>query len=133
MSIRFSTQTHYNTAAIATATTTVTIGPIDIRDYERFSLMYQNNNTAGALIACRVETAYDPSANFGVTGAPNWALVNTTTLPQPSALAASGTVLTTAVENTYAYIRFLVAVSTTEAAQLVASSFRVMIGGFTRK
>lgn len=123
----------YNRAEIASGTSpTVTIGPVDIRNYEQFALMFQNGNTAIGCLELKVEAAYDTSAN-AASEASNWVQINTATLPQPSALGPTASVLTSAVDNVFSWIRVLIHTTATAAAVtptgVSAGVCRVIVAG----
>lgn len=134
MSTRFTSTCYPSTVAHVTSTAGITIGPIDVRSLDRFSLMYQNANTAIGTIHVSVQGAYDSSAAFenagtSGTGCPNFVAINSSLLPYPSAIGPSASVLTSSVYiNTLAYIRVIV--STCAVAPI--GSFRVFVGGFQR-
>lgn len=115
--------------AIVTATTTmqVLIGPVDISLFDKFCLQYQNDHTAIGFRDMHVQASI-VSAGSAVDVAPHWVEINTTTLPAPSGLAATASVLTSAVDNCYHWLRIIGWTSQTMAAGL----FKVNIGGFTR-
>lgn len=125
MSLRFRAHKHFSNQVPLT-TAAVVIGPVDIREFDKFSLVYQNYGN-GALSECIVQVAMEASATAaGVP--PAWVAINSTTLPQPSALGATAVVATTAVDNTFAWLRVLAAA----AASKTAGTFSIHIGGFTR-
>jgi hypothetical protein len=118
---------HTPLPATAASATTI-IGPIDISAFDRFSMQFQNVG-AVALVECIVEVAYDSSGTAaGVP--PNWVQINTSTLPQPSALGATATNLTTSsvIINNFKWLRVKAAGATTAAVGVLA----VTIGGFER-
>lgn len=130
MSLRYSNQQFLNaTTEIGTAVTvagmTIAIPPVDISHYDKFCIMFQNRHTAINFLNLHVQAAMDTSA---VDIAPNWVQINTGTLPQPSALGATASVLTSAVDNAYKYIRVLAAMSATAGL----NTLRIQIGGFMR-
>src|SRR3990167_7121608 len=107
-------QRYISEASTATATYTC-INTIDVSDYDKFCLVYQNQNSAAvSVIHMSVEASVDPiTDSAGTATAPAWFIVNTSTLPVPSALAASAIVATSAVDNVYRYLRVKMRTSTT--------------------
>ena len=98
------------------------IGPVDIGHYQSFSILYQNSATNSAFLDLQVEAAADP--NPGVSGsdvAPNWVQIPTATLPQPSALGATASVLTGPVNpNCYRWIRVVGRVTVSSTQNILA-------------
>ena len=130
MSLRYSNQTFINAnTEIVTSVTVMTIAipPIDISHYDKFCLMFQNRHTSVQFTNLHVQAAMDTSATAG-DAPPNWVQINTGTLPQPSALGPTATVLTSAVDNCYKYIRVLASMSATAGL----GTLRIQIGGFLR-
>jgi hypothetical protein len=113
-------------SAIPTATAVV-VEPIDIGDYDKFSLVYQNYNSGIALTDLIVQVAMTPSGT-AVDVPPNWYQLSTATLPQPSALGATAVVISPPVDNTYKWLRVLAKAGTTATA----GSLAVTVGGFQR-
>lgn len=117
---------HYNRFGMTTANNGVVIGPIDISRFSKYSVVYQNNNTAITFLNMLVEVAMDASGSEA-DQALNWGLVNTATLPQPSALGATAAVFTTSVDNCFNWLRVRANVCQTAAI----NTFSLFIGGFT--
>lgn len=127
MSFRYVKHTLLNNAATVTSTGTVLIGPVDIRDFDRFSLIYRNLHTAIGFLHMAVEVAADPSASAADTP-PTWVAPLTTTLEVPSALGATATRLSSLVNNTYGWLRVVGYTSQTAAA----FKFEVTVQGMMR-
>jgi hypothetical protein len=119
-----------HTALPATAANATTvIGPIDVSAFDKFNIQFFNHHATIGLAECIVEVAYDSSGTAaGVP--PNWVQINTSTLPQPSALGATATTLTTSgvVDNCYKWLR----VRAAGTATAIVGSLAVTIGGFER-
>lgn len=116
----------YNTVA-GNSTTTVVLTPnIDVSKFEKFCLGFQNNN-AFAFLDLQVQGALDSSGTAANT-APNFIQIDTATLLQPSALAATATVYTVPVDNCFKWIRL---VGKTNGAAPVGS-VRLIVGGHSR-
>lgn len=133
--LRFHKHLHINQGTIATATTTVLAGPIDISTFETFSLLFQNQNTSVGILNLDVQVAFDASANVNSDSAPNFVSIPTSSLPLPSATAIGGTALptsssymTSAITNAWHWLRVLGG-----ASAAGAGTFRVTVGGMTRR
>lgn len=109
MSSRLIVGRHYTddtVASVTSASNQVLIGPIDVGHYESFSFLYQNSASTVAFLDLKVEAS--PTADASQAGiAEEWVQIPTATLAQPSALAATASVLTGPVDNAYKYIRVL--------------------------
>jgi hypothetical protein len=123
---RFISKSYFSTQATICATNQVIVGPVDISNLDRYSLMYQNRHTAIAFLDLVVQVSYNASGT-AADEPPAWANLNTTTLPCPSALGATATVITTAVDNTFHWLRILGKTATTATAGI----FNVIIGGIS--
>lgn len=119
----------YSSIAVPATTASTVIGPIDISEYDKFAIQFFNNHATVALAECIVEVAYDSSGTAAGI-APNWVLLNTATLPQPSALGPTATTLTTSsvVNNCFKWIR----VKAAGTAAMAVGSLSITIGGFER-
>lgn len=89
-----------------TASNGVLIESFDLTGYDKFCMLFQNENTAAAFIDLRVQAAINPS-DSAITEAPIWVEVNTATIPSPSALGVSATVLTSSIESCYKWLRVI--------------------------
>lgn len=127
MSLRFTSAKYFNTTAINSSTLVVVTDAIDISHLDRFSLLYQNLNASGALLDLVAQGAYDSSATAADLP-PNWFDLPTTTLTVPSALGATATVWTTAVDNTLKWIRFKSKTASSAAVRTLA----ITVAGFQR-
>jgi len=128
--MKFSREWHQS-SAVSDTSGTVVIGPIDISNYDKFALSFKNLNGTAALIV-------EPELSIGKVGTSGTALTldfvlaNTAIIAAPSALGtACSVVMTSAVNNTYNWIRFkchtTASLGTANAGKLI-----VGIGGFQR-
>lgn len=125
----FSRKFHQNIGqTLPTATNSVLIGPVDIRNLDKFSICFQNSGTNNAFIDMVVQVAHDPTGTAADT-APNWVGVNTATILVPSALGSTAVTITSAIDNAWSWLRVLGRV----ANSATASNLTINIGGFTRK
>jgi hypothetical protein len=106
MSRKFDVEKFTNLAATISASDTVLIGPVDMRGYETFSMMFQNNNTSIAFLNLQVQAAYDVSGT-AADKPPNWVQINSADLIQNSALGATASVMTSSVFSTRPWIRII--------------------------
>lgn len=125
MSFRFESEIYYSTVATTTSTNSVLIGPVCVRNLEGFSIIYQNNHTAIAFLDLQVQACHDPSGT-AANVPPNWVQIPTATLPQPSALGATASVLTARINNGWDFIRVVGITSATASA----GTLRISVGGF---
>lgn len=129
MPVKFRKYTSHTALPATAAAATTVIGPIDISEYDKFAVQFFNNHATIALAECLVEVAYDASGTAAGV-APNWVLLNTATLPQPSALGPTATTLTTSsvVNNCFKWLR----VRAAGTATAIVGSLSITIGGFER-
>lgn len=125
MSQRFSNLKLFNNVALPTTTSTIIIGPVDIGNFDDFSVLFQNYNTAIGFIGMQLQGSYDGSGTAADQPS-QWFNIPTATLAQPSALGPTATVWTTAVSpNTIKYLRVIGATSQTAGV----GTFAVTIAG----
>ena len=122
--------------AIGTATTTagdtVVVGPLNIEQFDCFSIMYQNDNSLITVVSALVQVAIkanDLAIDSASDVAPDWVTVGTAVIPYPGTLGASATFMTSAVKNSWRWMRILVGTCSTGAA----GKFHVAIGGHSRQ
>lgn len=130
MSNRFVQETrvlNVTSNTITTATTTV-IARFDVSLHETFAVHIQNNQTAIAIFGLQLQAAFDASENVGATAAPNWIRLTTANVPFPSTVEASAAAITSAIQNSYHWVRVVGGNSNTA----IAGDIRVTIGGFRR-
>lgn len=123
---RFISKSYFSTQSTLSATNRVLIGPVDISNLDKYSVFYQNRHTAIAFLDMVVQVSYNASAT-AADEPPAWINFNTTTLPCPSALGATATIGTTAVDNTFHWLRVLGRTDTTATA----GTFNIIIGGIS--
>ena len=124
-------QTYVNIGnQITTLTTTILIGPVDVRGYRSYGLCIQNGNSAVGTIGIRVQVAMESSADYnggGTSGAPNWVDVPSGTIPNLTPggpILASATLMTSSIANQAAWLRIMGGYSAT-----AVSNIRLMILG----
>lgn len=127
MSFRYVSHPYFNNAATVTSTGTVLVGPIDVRDMDRFSLIYKNRNTAITYLHMEVQATNEPGVS-GTTAPNPWVAISTATLEVPSALGASASRLSSPVNNTYGWIRVMGYTCQTAAA----GTLEVVVQGMMR-
>jgi len=108
-----------------TASGTVVIGPVDISEYDKFSLLYKNLGST-ALLDMNVDLAIAP---MGTANSLIFVSANTAVIPVPSALGDSGSFLTSAVNNAWNWLRIRAHTSATAATN---GTIIVAIGGHRR-
>ncbi len=119
--------TKLNQAVTTTASTSVLVGPIDIRNMDKFSVIYQNNDTAINFIRMSAQVAANPEGTAAYTP-PNWVALTTATLEVPSALGATSVAVSSRVDNAWAFIRILGGTSSTAPV----GTLQVTVTGFQR-
>lgn len=119
-----------NPSVITTASTNqLMVGPFDIRNFVTFSIRFQNHSGGNmSHIEAQLGNDRDLTGESAAAQAHNWVSANSTTIPTPSALGASGVVLTTAITNAYSYIRFT---GHSTATTVLANELRITIAGRT--
>lgn len=117
----------FNATLTATSNMGVLAGPINVEHFDKFCLQFQNDNTGIAFLDLVVQAAVN-SAGTAADLAPSWYNVPTATIPVPSALGVTATVITSAIENCYRYLRVLGATSATTSF----GKSKVTVGGFRR-
>lgn len=134
MSMRFHTIKLYTDFSYAgapvgfnTATTGIVIPTVDISNFDRFSILFQNSGTTIIVRNVIVQAAYDPTPSQSDV-ADNFVQIPTATLPQPCAIGALSQVLIAPVTNAYKYLRVLASTDASTTAPLLT----VTIGGFLR-
>lgn len=113
--------------AVATAVSVLT-DPIDISHLDKYAILFQNDNTGIAFDNLIVQASLDSHDPSAADAAQNWVTVNSAIIPVPSALGATAAVLTSAINNSYRYLRFLGNTSATVSF----NTTKVTIAGFGR-
>lgn len=121
---------NYFNAGQVTSNTGVVLGPIDIRQFNRFTLIYRNDSTATAFQNMEIQAAHGDAtpASSASDTAHFWVNIGTGILQAPSALGAGSATTTSPFDNTYSWLRIVGSVS---AGALSASEFNVLVGGIT--
>jgi len=117
----------FELSTAVTTANTVLVGPIDIKNFDAFSIIYQNNDTAAGFIELIAQVAVDPSETAADTP-PNWVALSTATLEAPSALGATSVAVSSRVDNAWAHLRFLGAVCQTA----INTTLKISVTGFNR-
>lgn len=117
---------NYSTAITASATTVVT-PVIDISRFEKMCIFVQNRSTAINVVHLDIQVAMDASGT-AASEPSNWISLPTASNPYASAVNATATIATTAVENCYNYLRFVARTTTTATAGIL----QFTIGGHQR-
>ncbi len=119
---------HQSPDAITDTSGTVVIGPVDISCYDKFCIQFKNLAGTAALIV-EPELA---TVTWGTASSLDFVLANTAIIAAPSALGtACSTVMTSAVNNVYRWIRFKC--HTTACNSLgPAGKLLISIAGFQR-
>jgi len=86
---------------VTTASTTLVIKPVDISFFDKFSITYKNQ-ISSSLSSMNVEVATEP---LGTASQLNWYQMGTAIIPAPSGINGSGTVITSAIENAWKWLR----------------------------
>jgi len=111
-----------------TSSQDVAFGPIDIKDFDRFSILFRNDNTAITFLTLTPEISVVNGPNSASEQGSDWVVANSAIIPVPSALGATASVMTSAIENTYRWLRF----TTNTCQTMTAGSARIIIGGHRR-
>lgn len=127
MSFRYTSHPYINNAGTVTSTGTILVGPVDVRDMDRFSIIYKNKNTAITFLHMEVQGTNDPTPSAANTPNP-WVAISTATLEVPSALGATASRMSSPVNNTYGWIRVMGYTCQTAAA----GTFEVVVQGMMR-
>src|SRR3990167_9253695 len=118
----------YPILAITATSIRVVTTAIDLRKFERFSILF-NNNTAIAFTELQAQISINATVpDSAADVAQDWIAANSSIIPTPSALAATASVLTSAIDNSYRWIRFLARTGSTATA----GSARIVFGGFRK-
>jgi hypothetical protein len=126
MGLNFKTVRKVSENAIGTASLGVVVGPIDVRNFDEFSVVYQNNNTAIGFLNMSVQACPgDQPFTSAVNAAPNWVTLSTAILEVPSALGPTASFRSSRVDNVYGYIRILGQTSATASV----GTFQVVVEG----
>lgn len=96
---------------VTTASTNVVINPIDISIFDQFAITYKNQISSCMTINVEVATA-----PLGTASVLDFYQLPTATIPSPSGLAASGIVITSAINNCWNWLRIKCHSSATAAA-----------------
>ena len=86
---------------VTTASGTLVIKPIDISFFDKFSITYKNEMSAG-MKSMNVEVATEP---VGSASQLNYYKMSTAIIPMPSALGDSSVVITSAINNAWKWLR----------------------------
>jgi len=119
MGATFSIRKEINQVAIPSATGTVIVGPVDVSNYDKFSVMYENLNTAITFLGMTVQASFDGSS---------WANLSTATLEVPSTLSATSIALSSRVDNSWKWLRVVGHTCQTAAVGTLELTF----GGFRK-
>lgn len=115
----FRTDAYYGVKPSSTADY-IAIDSLDVSQYDKFSMQFQNSSTIGNISAIVVEAAIDPTtADSALREAPNWVQLSTNTLPQPDLLAAGASTMTSAVDNAYHRLRIKMSVTASDSKQVL--------------
>lgn len=102
-----------------TSTTPIIITPVDIRNFESFSVMLQNNNTAIGLSSISVQVAPSDQIATAANLPPDWVNLSTAILDIPNNLGPTASSRSSRVNNCYGYMRILANTTSTAAAGLL--------------
>jgi len=105
MGMGYESVTRHSVNTTTSESDSLIAGPINIEHFDKFCLEYKNSATV-AMVEVRVELAVN-LFNTATHSAPVWVAANSTTIPNPSALGASATVQTSAIENVYRWLRVI--------------------------
>ncbi|MAK37477.1 MAG: hypothetical protein CMC15_15075 [Flavobacteriaceae bacterium] len=96
---------------VTTASTTLVIKPQNIEMFDKFSITYKNQMSA-AMKSMNVEVATD---TLGTASSLDFYQLTTAIIPAPSALGDSAVVITSAIENSWKWLRIYCHSSATAA------------------
>lgn len=119
-------EVHRQISATTSGSLSIITHAIDLTQFSKFSICYLNDSSSAFTnIVIQVAHLNEVSA---ANDAPRWVNADTAIIPTPSALGESASVITSAIENTYKYLRVL---GQQASASLPGSSaFSIVIGGF---
>lgn len=102
-----------------TSTTPIIITPIDIRNFESFSVVLMNNNTAIGLSSIVAQVAPSDQVSTQANIAPDWLNLSTAVLDIPNNLGPTASSRSSRVQNVYGYMRILANTTSTAGAGLL--------------
>lgn len=115
----FKTIKRVSDQATVTATNQIVIGPVDIRNFESFSVLFQNNNTSINFLTMAVQTAPGDQVSTQANIPPDWVALSTAILEVPSTLGATSSFRSSRVPNAYGFLRIIGTTSVTATAGIL--------------
>lgn len=115
----FKTIKRVSDQAISTSVNNIVITPIDIRNFESFSVLFQNNNTAIGFLNMFVQVAPGDQQSTAANVPSDWVAISTAIMEVPSALGATASIRTSRVVNAYGYMRVIGFTSSTASPGLL--------------